>query len=735
MSPSASAGVGERTSESHVGEMRERSRSSQSRVRSGAAGASEAAALEARLAAEHAAMRDALDAMTDPFVVCTAVRAAGGAIADFRIEYANRAAGAFVGSDQASLIGLTLASSIGDALGDWLVNACREVVETGQAYAAEGRHVARPHEAEPVEDLFLDLTMSPYGDGLFFAFRDVTRHVRLSRERDELAAIVEESADGVVVTDTDHRVVYANPSFVAATGRGLPDLLGTPLHDVMGDVWGPAIITDVHRTINAGRRWVGAIDRRAGAIDRRAGVVDRRIAEGTMRHFEVSVAPGRGPSGEVSRYVGVTRDVTELREAEAELVLQAHIRAALAESLFKGPAESSLEQAAQAICDELVTLAFVDVAAIQVFLDGDDVQILAQSAPPGYPVMAGTHLPTSRAASRLERAASGPWARYADADPNDRGLRAAAVEAGLKALAYGPITHREHIVGTLVIGTFDEQFARMLVEKMPGVVSFGAASSAMLAERMYGRRLEAELRVRLGAALATRSFHPVFQPIVDLESSEVVGFEALTRFDWGQSPDLCFADAWAVGLGPELELATLKSAVDAARRLAPCAWIDLNVSPRLLSDRERLRAILQAAGRPIVLEVTEHEIIDDYGAVRDAVRALGPDIRLAVDDAGAGVANFGHIIDLRPDFVKLDISLVRRVNTDLGRQAMVVGMRHFSRSAGCRLIAEGVETAEEARTLTALGVEFAQGYFFGHPEPVERWAAADGSPPSGDSRP
>ena len=71
--------------------------------------------------------------------------------------------------------------------------------------------------------------------------------------------------------------------------------------------------------------------------------------------------------------------------------------------------------------------------------------------------------------------------------------------------------------------------------------------------------------------------------------------------------------------------------------------------------------------------------------------------------------------------MKLDIGLVRRVNANLGRQAMVVGMRHFSRTAGCRLIAEGVETSEEARTLTALGVEFAQGYHFGYPEPVETW--------------
>ncbi len=65
--------------------------------------------------------------------------------------------------------------------------------------------------------------------------------------------------------------------------------------------------------------------------------------------------------------------------------------------------------------------------------------------------------------------------------------------------------------------------------------------------------------------------------------------------------------------------------------------------------------------------------------------------------------------------MKLDTGLVRRVNANLGRQALIVGMRHFARTAGCRLVAEGVETAEEARTLTELGVEYGQGYWFGRP--------------------
>ena len=162
----------------------------------------------------------------------------------------------------------------------------------------------------------------------------------------------------------------------------------------------------------------------------------------------------------------------------------------------------------------------------------------------------------------------------------------------------------------------------------------------------------------------------------------------------------------------------------AARALPAGTWLDLNASPRLLADPGRLREVLWAADRALVLEVTEHELVRDYEALRAAVRGLGHDIRLAVDDAGAGIANFGHIIDLRPDFVKLDISLVRRVNANMGRQAMVVGMRHFSRTAGCSLVAEGIETEAEAATLRVLGVEFGQGYLFGHPGPADVWARA-----------
>ena len=86
-------------------------------------------------------------------------------------------------------------------------------------------------------------------------------------------------------------------------------------------------------------------------------------------------------------------------------------------------------------------------------------------------------------------------------------------------------------------------------------------------------------------------------------------------------------------------------------------------------------------------------------------------------NTSAGVANFRHIVGLRPDFVKLNFDLIRGVNRDVARQALLVGLRHFARTAGFRLIAEGVETEAEAETVAGRGVELGQGFLFGRPGP------------------
>ncbi len=563
-----------------------------------------------------------------------------------------------------------------------------------------------PIEVSLSSSVVLDAKAAPMGI-VVFAY-DISAQRAAEGARDRLGVVVEQAIDGVLIVDAEGLVTYANAAFLAATGHTSDGLVGRPAEAVAAELLGPGGFAAVGQAAVAGMPW--------------RGEARRTLDDGTVRHLSVTVAPTRNDVGAVTGYVVIERDVTHLREVEADLAFEATVRTVLTAALFESRATDSLADAFELICDKLATLPGVDYAGVEGFYGEDGVVILASHVPEGFTLARGTSIPPTHAAYVRERAQRGPWAEYWKALPEDGIFDTLMLDAGLKALAIGPIVHGDHVDGLLSIGTRQDAFAQALVEKMPGLVSFSTASSALLAERLHERRREVELRAAIAAVLAAAAFHPVFQPIVDLQSGNVVGYEALTRFDSGQRPDLCFGDAWSVGLGAELEIATLKASIAAAKRLPPGRWLDLNFSPRLLADPDHLGALLSPAERPMVIEITEHDLIENYATVRDAVHALGQGVRLAVDDAGVGIANFGHIIELHPDLVKLDMSLVRGVNASLGHQAMVVGMHHFSRTAGCRLIAEGIETEEEARTLADLGVEFGQGYWYGHPEPVEAWA-------------
>jgi EAL domain-containing protein (putative c-di-GMP-specific phosphodiesterase class I) len=226
-------------------------------------------------------------------------------------------------------------------------------------------------------------------------------------------------------------------------------------------------------------------------------------------------------------------------------------------------------------------------------------------------------------------------------------------------------------------------------------------------------------RDHITGIIARGSFHPVFQPIVDFTRNKIVGYEALTRFDDGEAPEALFAKAAVVGLGLELETATLRAALAAAEALPVSRWLNLNASPDLIVAGEPLRTLPAGNRRDLVLEVTEHTVIADYPAFRLSMAALGPKVRFAVDDAGVGFSSLRHVLELHPAFVKLDRSLVAGLESDQARQAMIVGLRDFSRATGCRLIAEGVETEAELAELGRLQVGLAQGFLLGMPLPID----------------
>jgi EAL domain-containing protein (putative c-di-GMP-specific phosphodiesterase class I)/CheY-like chemotaxis protein len=219
--------------------------------------------------------------------------------------------------------------------------------------------------------------------------------------------------------------------------------------------------------------------------------------------------------------------------------------------------------------------------------------------------------------------------------------------------------------------------------------------------------------------IAQRRFRAVFQPVVDLERGAVVGYEALTRFAGDLAPDAVFERAWQFGLGLPLERATLDHILSAATGLPRQPWLSVNVSVRFLMAGLDLGWLRRDSRRLLVLELTEHDRVDDYGALARVFAELPPEvIRLAVDDTGSGYATLGHILMLHPTFVKLDATWVRGVDTDPTRQALVASLATFAQRVGCTLIAEGLETADEVAAVRACGVPLGQGFHLGRPAPV-----------------
>jgi len=219
--------------------------------------------------------------------------------------------------------------------------------------------------------------------------------------------------------------------------------------------------------------------------------------------------------------------------------------------------------------------------------------------------------------------------------------------------------------------------------------------------------------------IAKRSLETVLQPIVSLRDGRPAGLEALTRFNEQpvHSPDVWFAEAASVGLGVELEVTALMSALVQLRQLPSNVYLSLNASVEALTSEEFRTRLAEAPGERIVLELTEHTGIPDYPVFERTIRGLRANgVRLAVDDAGAGYSSFRHVLKLKPDVIKLDISLTRGIDRDPARRALGSALLTFGLDAyKASVIAEGVETEGEYRTLSELGFPLGQGYYLGRP--------------------
>lgn len=242
-------------------------------------------------------------------------------------------------------------------------------------------------------------------------------------------------------------------------------------------------------------------------------------------------------------------------------------------------------------------------------------------------------------------------------------------------------------------------------------------------------RLEAQLAARaqnrqLLQLILTGGLTVIFEPIVSLRSSEVIGYEALTRGPVDtdlHKPQELFQQARAGGLVYELDCLCRRTALERACCLPRDKKLFLNCLPTSIGDPdlrgEGLVKVLENYQlRPghLVLEISEKESIEDFaifGEMRESWRQLG--IQVAIDDAGAGYASLEAIMEITPDFLKADMGLVRGIDADPPRQEVLRALKAVARRIGAAVIAEGVESNEELRVLRQLGIPYGQGRHFG----------------------
>lgn len=473
---------------------------------------------------------------------------------------------------------------------------------------------------------------------------------------------IEHVADAIVVADLDGTIRYVNPAFERDTGLGRDCLIGQDVRSLAADEQPAATVKGLWAAIRRGEVWTGEL------INRRP--------DGTLAYAEATVAPIRDAAGTVVGGVVIKRDISAQRALETRLDECHRERTALAAALAAMRSGATAEATAEAISLALLGLSGFGGVILFGFEPSGEVVPLATLDRDGRPVLLPGSLPAERSACLRERASHGPWIEDWSPRP-EHPYYAAGVEHDVRVLAYVPVQSDGEAVGLLVVSAGDGD-ALALTERLPALVECAAFAGALLGPQLRSRGERALSEARIRAIIADRAFLPVFQPIVELHSRVVVGYEALTRFADGTRPDAVFAEATRCGLALELEVATLEAVLEASGSLPASAWLNLNVSAELV---------------------------------------------LAGDDAGAGFASLRHILELRPDYVKLDRGIVQQIHRDPARQALVAGMVHFAGKTGAVLVAEGVETEAEARQLRQLGVALAQGYRLGRPALAARIAA------------
>lgn len=250
-------------------------------------------------------------------------------------------------------------------------------------------------------------------------------------------------------------------------------------------------------------------------------------------------------------------------------------------------------------------------------------------------------------------------------------------------------------------------------------------------DQVTRKTVKAEIRggELLQDAIARRDIFPVFQPVFDLASGDMIGMEALSRGPRGsefESGETLFSLAERTELLIPLERVCRQRSLEAAAYASPKQQIFLNLSPAAASDPEFLGPLFQEQVQSfgiepdrIVLEITERTYAIYEGLFREVLsRFRQQNFRIAVDDVGTGYSNLSSLAEIEPDYLKFDNVFVRGIDRRRVKQDLLEALMSFARKMKTKVIAEGIESKEELKVLQNLGVPYGQGFLLARPMPL-----------------
>jgi EAL domain-containing protein (putative c-di-GMP-specific phosphodiesterase class I) len=466
------------------------------------------------------------------------------------------------------------------------------------------------------------------------------------------------------------------------------------------------------KTLSSGRPW--------------SGILVNRRKNGEVFEEEATISPIFDDNDDLIAYVAVKHDMTSQRHleaVEADLSREKGDREALVDVMREIHPADTVQASTAIFCEAITRLTSVDAACVLLVNETGALVPVAISGSESFDVD-GESTFSTEGVTQLDRLTHEPVAF--DFDPrqwpgNTPPGEIAHAEGFVRAV-FLPIQWEQQLIGALMLATKNPEVAATLRSRFSHFEELSSYAGTLFGAQARSFHHRSATRAIIRDIIDNHRFHPVFQSFVDLADESIVGYEALTRFDDGCRPDLRIIEAHTVGMGSELEAACAKAALDASNSLAPDNFVSFNFSPSAILDGSAAR-LLSGVTRRTVIEVTEHAQIDDYDAVIDAIDAIGNCV-LAVDDAGVSAASLSHILELRPEIIKLDISIVRDIDTNPARQAMAAGLCHFAAQSGTLIIAEAIETKAEAEFFRQLGATLGrggmlgQGYFFDRPAPL-----------------